>query len=287
MNVELPVLIERQPDYTTCGPTALHAVYRYYGDPITLETVIKETPKLPTGGTLSVHLAVHALSRGYEAVSWVCNVRHMDPTWFQQPTDILAKLKARAAAKSMTDDPRFGPALEAVEQYVQLGGKFVWGDLTPELIGKTLGSGLPILTGTNGTYLYQCARETDAGADDVRGDAFGHFIVLAGYRSGDHTVAIADPLLDNPAHGTKYYRANVYRLLGAIFLGVGTDDGNLLVLRPKGWKPTVKKRKAVKASKTAKTSKTSKAVKTSKTKRTMGKSRKTAKARKARKGAKS
>jgi hypothetical protein len=60
--------------------------------------------------------------------------------------------------------------------------------------------------------------------------------VLCGYREGDKSVAICDPLLDNPAHGTKYYRANVYRLLGAIFLGVGTDDGNLLVLRPKGWK---------------------------------------------------
>jgi len=241
MNIELPVLIERQPDYTTCGPTALHAVYRYYGDPISLEAVIKETPKLPTGGTLSVHLAVHALSRGYEAATWVCNVRHMDPTWFQTPTDILAKLKARSEAKGMSNDPRYGPALEAVERYVELGGRFVWGDLTPELIAKTLGDGLPILTGTNGTYLYQCARETEAGADDVRGDAFGHFIVLAGYRSGDRSVAIADPLLDNPAHGTKYYRANVYRLLGAIFLGVGTDDGNLLVIRPKGWKKPAKK----------------------------------------------
>jgi hypothetical protein len=236
MDVELPVLIERQPDYTTCGPTALHAVYRYYGDPIDLATVIKETPKLPTGGTLAVHLAVHALSRGYEAAMWVCNVRHMDPTWFQQPTDVLAKLKARAEAKGLSKDPRYGPALEAAEQYVTLGGRLVWGDLTPELIGKTLGDGLPILTGTNGTYLYQCARETEAGADDVRGEAFGHFIVLAGYRAGDDSVAIADPLLDNPAHGTKYYRANVYRLLGAIFLGVGSDDGNLLVLRPKGWK---------------------------------------------------
>lgn len=235
-DIELPVLIERQPDYTTCGPTALHAVYRYYGDPISLDTVIKETPKLPTGGTLNVHLAVHALSRGYEAAAWVCNTRHMDPTWFQQPTDVLAKLKARAEAKGLIDDPRYGPAIQSVERYVELGGKFVWGDLTPELIAKTLGDGLPILTGTNGTYLYQCARETETGADDVRGDAFGHFIVLCGYRSSDSTVAIADPLLDNPAHGTKYYRASVYRLLGAIFLGVGTDDGNLLVLRPKGWK---------------------------------------------------
>ena len=237
MEVELPVAIERQPDYTTCGPTALHAIYRYYGDPIDLQTVIRETPKLPTGGTLGVHLSVHALSRGYEVDTWVCNVRHMDPTWFQQPTDVLAKLKLRAEAKGLREDPRYGPALESVEQYVSLGGRLVWGDLTPELIGRVLGEGTPILTGTNGTYLYQCSRETDAGADDVRGDAFGHFIVLSGYSGADQSVAIADPLLDNPAHGTKYYRASVYRLLGAIFLGVGTDDGNLIRIRPRDWKP--------------------------------------------------
>jgi hypothetical protein len=60
--------------------------------------------------------------------------------------------------------------------------------------------------------------------------------VLSGYRGADQSVAIADPLLDNPAYGTKYYRVNVYRLIGAIFLGVGSDDGNLMRIRPKGWK---------------------------------------------------
>jgi hypothetical protein len=236
MEVELPVRIERQPDYTTCGPTALHAIYRYYGDPIDLQTVIRETPKLPGGGTLGVHLSVHALGRGYEVDTWLCSVRHMDPTWFQQPTDLLAKLKARSAAKGHLDDPRYGPALQAVEQYLELGGRFAWGDLNPELIGRVLSKGGPLLTGTNGTYLYQCARETEKGPDDIRGEAFGHFIVLAGYNDQDHSVAIADPLHDNPAHGSKYYRVSIWRLLGAIFLGVGTDDGNLLVLRPKGWK---------------------------------------------------
>ena len=235
MDSDLGIVIERQPDYTTCGPTALHAVYRYYGDKIDLKTVIKETPKLPGGGTLGVHLCVHALQRGYDVDMWVCNVRHMDPTWFQQPTDVLAKLKARAAAKGIAKDPRYGPAVEAAEQYLQLGGKLVWGDLSPDLLSKTLADGTPLLTGTNGTYLYQCARETEAGPDDVRGDAFGHFIVICGYNADDESVAIADPLLDNPAHGTKYYRANVYRLLGAIFLGVSSDDGNLMLIRPKGW----------------------------------------------------
>jgi hypothetical protein len=110
----------------------------FHGDPIDLNTVIKETPKLPGGGTLGVHLAGHALSRGYEVATWVCNVRHVDPTWFQQPTDLLAKLRARFEAKGLSQDPRYGPALEAIEQYVRLGGHFVWGDLTPELLGSRL-----------------------------------------------------------------------------------------------------------------------------------------------------
>jgi len=125
--------------------------------------------------------------------------------------------------------------MESVEQYIGLGGRLEWGDLSPALLGRMLGQGTPILTGTNGTYLYQCARETETGPDDVRGDAFGHFIVLCGYSDQDQTVAVADPLLDNPAHGTKYYRATVWRLLGAIFLGVGSDDGNLMLIRPKDW----------------------------------------------------
>jgi len=253
MNIDLGVQIERQPDYTTCGPTALHAIYRYYGDAIDLKTVIAETPKLATGGTLGVHLSVHALQRGYDVTTWVCNVRHMDPTWFRKPTDLLAKLKARWEAKNMNADPRYGPAIQAVERYIELGGKTVWGDLTPELIAKQMENGTPLLTGTNGTYLYQCARETEKGEDDVRGDAFGHFIVIGGFRSRDGSVPIADPLLDNPAYGTKYYRVGIHRLIGAIFLGVGSDDGNLVLVKPKGWKkPAARKKRAAKRARAAK-----------------------------------
>jgi hypothetical protein len=244
MDVELPVLIERQPDYTTCGPTSLHAVYQYWGDPIELHTVIEETPKLPTGGTLGVHLSVHALRRGYEVDTWVCNVRHFDPTWFQTPTDLLAKLEARMAAKGLGGNPREGPALKSVEEYLGLGGRVLWGDLSPELLGKAIGEGTPLLTGTNGTYLYQCARETAQGPDDVAGDSFGHFVVLCGYHPSDGTVSVADPLHDNPATGTKYYHVSVHRLIGAIFLGIGSDDGNLMRIRPRDWRKRVLSRLA-------------------------------------------
>jgi hypothetical protein len=234
MDIDLPVSIRRQPDYTTCGPTSLHSVYAHYADPISLEQVIEETVKVPGGGTVGVHLALHALRRGYDADMWVCNVRHWDPTWFQTRTDYAAKLEARAAAMGLLDDPRFGPMVRSVREYFERGGRVHWDELTPRRIGNVLKQGFPILAGTNGTYLYQAMRETAEGTDDVRGDPFGHFVVISGYRSRDMTVCIADPLKDNPLTGTQHYRVGVYRLIGAIYLGASSDDANLLVITPRG-----------------------------------------------------
>ena len=59
--------ILRQPAATTCGPTCLHAVYRYYGDELDLCDLIPEIPQLDQGGTLDVYLACPALRRGYQA----------------------------------------------------------------------------------------------------------------------------------------------------------------------------------------------------------------------------
>ena len=38
-----------QPDDTTCGPTCLHAVYRYWDERVTLDEVIASVPRLETG----------------------------------------------------------------------------------------------------------------------------------------------------------------------------------------------------------------------------------------------
>jgi len=237
MDVEIPVRIRRQPDYTTCGPTSLHAIYHYFGDTISLQEVIEEVHKLPGGGTLSVHLAVHALRRGYEAEVWICDVATWDPTWFQHPTDLRAKLRARFESKGYFSNPRFADGYYALDEFLERDGRLIWTDLTPRRIGRVISQGVPLLTGTNGTYLYQCVRETDGKPDDVSGDGFGHFVVVCGYRSRDSSVAIADPLKDNPLHeGEQYYRANVYRLMGAIFLGARSNDAHIRLVRPKGWK---------------------------------------------------
>ena len=87
-----------QPDDTTCGPTCLHGVYRFYGDPIELAQVIHEVVPLESGGTLAVQLACHALRRGYRATLYTYNLALFDPTWFATPErDIAERLRPQAA----------------------------------------------------------------------------------------------------------------------------------------------------------------------------------------------
>ena len=236
VDIELPITIRRQPDYTTCGPTSLHAVYRYFGDTITLEQVIDEVRKLEGGGTMRLHLAVHALRRGYQAETWICNVAWFDPTWFQQKTDVIAKLKARMAAKECSA-PSDGTTRHRRSRSTSgSSGKLRWGDLTPRLIGAR-SEARPADPHRHERHIPLSVHARDgAGPDDVAGDPFGHFVVVCGYHSSESSVSIADPLMDNPLHGAQYYRASVHRLIGSIFLGTGSNDSNFLVIKPKGWK---------------------------------------------------
>src|SRR5262245_50518729 len=89
-----------QPDDATCGPTCLHAVYRYFGDPLPLDSVIGEVEPLSTGGTLAVNLARHALRRGYSATIYTYNLDMFDPTWFSPlRRDFAHRLREQAAHK--------------------------------------------------------------------------------------------------------------------------------------------------------------------------------------------
>ena len=89
METRLEFDILPQPDNMTCGPTCLHALYRYYGDELPLETVIEEVESLEGGGTLAVLLACHALRRGYDATIYTYNLKVLDPTTKPKQIDIV------------------------------------------------------------------------------------------------------------------------------------------------------------------------------------------------------
>jgi len=231
MPTKREVHILPQPDDTTCGPTCLHAVYRFYGDALPLEEVIAGVPPLPTGGTLGVLLACHALLRGYRATIYTYNLQMFDPTWFgPEPRDLAPLLRAQLERKG--GDFRMQMATEAYLQFLALGGRVVHEELGRPLLTELLAYNRPVLTGLNATYLYGCPREHDNDYDDIAGESTGHFVVLHDYDRETETVVVADPQHDNPLYGEPRYEVGVDRLMGAILLGIVTYDANLLVVEP-------------------------------------------------------
>jgi len=231
-DLELPLDIRSQPDETTCGPTCLDAVYRYYGDGLPLEQVIAETGRLEQGGTLAVFLARHALARGYRATVYTYNLQLFDPSWFAaDDVDLAERLRRQMRIKP---DRRLRVASKAYLDFLAAGGVVRYRELTPALLRKYLKRDIPLLTGLSATYLYGTPREHGPASDydDVRGEPSGHFVVLCGYDSARHHVKVADPLLPNPLSEGQYYFVDMHRLIGAIYLGVLTYDANVLVLEP-------------------------------------------------------
>jgi hypothetical protein len=205
-----------QPDDETCGPTCLHAVYRYWGEEVGLSQVIQSTRSLDVvgadRGTLAVMLGIDALTRGYQSSLFTFDLRVFDPTWFGDeargsPTLLSAKLREQASVKNVSD-PRFRVATESYLEFLKLGGRIEFRDLTGRLISRFMRNEVPVLTGVSATYLYRCAREfgPNDDYDDIRGVPTGHFVVLHGYDRKTRCVSIADPLADNPGFAGQRYR---------------------------------------------------------------------------------
>lgn len=228
-SMRLQLEVAPQPDGTTCGPTCLHSVYRYFGDRIDLSEVIAGVTPLPGGGTLAVWLANHALKRGYKATIYTYNLQLFDPTWFAPGVDLRERLQAQAKAKT---DKKLRLATQPYLEFLGMGGRLRLGEQTSTLVRRYLKRGIPILTGLSATYLYRCAREAEDEYDDVVGEPLGHFVVLSGYDKDKREVMVADPLHDNPGFGQQNYSVTLERLITSIMLGIVTYDANLLVLEP-------------------------------------------------------
>ncbi len=230
--VQLPVNTLPQPDETTCGPTCLHAVYRYWADNDSLEAVIARAHRLEQGGTFAVFLACDALRKGYLATIYTYNVTVFDPTWFTRSgVNIAKRLQLQREVKM---DYRLQHVTEGYLEFLSLGGQLRFVDLSRQLIRGILRRRLPILTGLSSTFLYRTAREygPDDIADDVRGLPAGHFVILAGYDRKHRTVLVVDPYQPNPYGPAHEYWISMDRVIAAILLGIVTHDANLLVVYP-------------------------------------------------------
>lgn len=228
----LQVEMVPQPTDSTCGPTCLHALYRFHGAELPIDRIISEVPMLDTGGTLAVNLGIHALEHGFRARLFTFNLAVFDPTWFSLgegafKEKLLTQLKFHRSRKARN-------AVRAYTRFLELGGRIELRDLSSHLIRKFLDRGLPILTGLNATFLYRCMREMPSTGedDDERGESLGHFVVISGYDRNLREFLVADPYDKNPLHRATLYRVSADRLINAILLGIMTYDANLLILEP-------------------------------------------------------
>lgn len=235
--LRLPVDILPQPDETTCGPTCLHAIYRYWGRQEALPDVIARTGKLERGGTVAVFLACDALREGFDATIYTFNVTVFDPSWFARGVDIAERLQQQREAKP--HDVRVQEVTQGYLEFLRLGGRLRMVDLSRYLLRGLLRRRLPIITGLSSTYLYRARREFGPRdePDDVRGTPGGHFVVLAGYDRPARTVLVADPYSPHPYGATRDYWLKIDRAVGAILLGIVTHDANLLVVSPPRGRP--------------------------------------------------
>lgn len=227
-----PILLDvprfEQPDDVTCGPTCLAKVYQYYGFERPLEAVIAETPRNPDGGTLAVNLGISAMRHGFQPTIYPFGLRVFDPTWRRlAPEALIAKLDARAAA---VESRRLERAVTAYAEFLRLGGRVRFTELTPRLLVSILRRRHPILTGLSATYLYGTAREAHDRYDDISGTSAGHFVVVCGYRPRSEGFLVTDPFRNVPLSRTGRYTVPADRLIAAILLGDQTYDAVLLTL---------------------------------------------------------
>lgn len=229
--------ITRQPTDTSCGPTCLYSVYRYWGDSIELDQVIEETRTLPSGGTLGVHLGCHALRRGYSVNIYTFNLQLFDPTWFYRPEIIPERLQAQKSWKA-SDGPLVA-ASDAYLEFVGLGGSVRMRDFDASLASEGLQDAQPMIAGLSSTYLYDMMREREPNdePDDIRGVPQGHFVVFSDYDPASMTLHVADPYFSiyrgyDPC-ASHHHRFPLTHVVSAVMLGVLTYDANLIVVRPR------------------------------------------------------
>ncbi len=230
---QIPIFIQEQPDDSTCGPTALQSVYSYFGHDVSTAELIESVSSFKDGGTLAVMLGIDALKRGYKAELLSYNLKVFDPSWWGlNSEELIEKLELQLKHK---DGKRFTASSRSYIEYLKLGGKIIFRDLSESLLDEYFTKKLPILTGLSSTYLYRSPREliktaSTSTEDDIRGEPCGHFVVLCGRK--ENAIQVADPYAKNPLFGQHYYAVEANHLLHSILLGIVTYDANMLVVWP-------------------------------------------------------
>lgn len=217
------ITMKRQPTDESCGPTALDAVYRHYGEDFGLSTLVAEVGTTIGGGTTAAMLGIDAISRGFSAAIRDFSPGLFDPSWDGLPVDRLYGKLSESAATSVGKKRQ---VLESYMTFIEAGGLIDLGPWEPGILLEELRHG-PAICGLCCNSLYRSPRERFVDGkcivDDLRGGPCGHFVVTELADNG--RIAVHDPW---DADVTVMDES---RLAMAILLGSTTLDSYVLAVR--------------------------------------------------------
>lgn len=209
---KLNIKIKKQkPD--ECLPACLRAVFEYYRIKSSEEEIIKKISKNSfklydwdfQAGKLTIEKGLKA--KIYSNVTLI-----FDPSWYNiSSKDLIKKTEKQIVFfkernENFLKDPMkwgnfFCPSKWMAEQlvrevktllaFLKSGGIINFSPISKELIEKFIDSKVPVITHHNPTLLHRMKRRYNSQPNDIKGNSWGHVIIISGYTKNE--FIISDP----------------------------------------------------------------------------------------------
>ena len=224
----LPIQRIKQPP-NECEPTCLKQILDYFKIDSHLDDLIKRI----SGDKFKWHNWDYntgrvAIEHGLDVTIYTRSAGIFDPTWFElSAEDLLSKLKEEAEyfkTETYVGLPSFKEDIKAAIRFLESGGRINFTPISEKLIKEQLDQHKPLIAGVSYTLLVNAPRERYFTKekrwkpDDIKGQPYGHVVVICGYK--DDSYQIADPW---PQAEDKY------NVIGTILLdAILRNDSNLI-----------------------------------------------------------
>lgn len=226
----------RQPEYE-CEPTCLKMVMEFLDKKIKfdLKEIIRDTQSELKYKDWDYKIGIAALKRGFNAKIITFSNDLFDPTWAKlSKKKIIEKLKKRLkfVLKYNKRDINEGyiwwwyeSSLKTVIEFLEKSGEVELKPISKELIKGYIKKNIPVIAPLNGSIIYNRKRVYHDKYDDIRGEYFGHCVVISGFRNNKFILTDSEKL-SNRTKGIMEISSDV--LMNAI---LGHTDQIIIIER--------------------------------------------------------
>lgn len=210
-----------------CGPASLLQVMRFFGFQAELDSVIDNLDmsreEFDREGVSEGTLGRYAIKKGFDVRIISFDTKRFDCTWhLDDKEELVMKLSQQlkflkdASVEDRIDGYSTHYRLITTEHLLELsreeGSGFEFSPISHTLIETNLKKGIPVIALVSTPLFFNNRRRYRGVKDDIKGNAFGHWIVISGSEGDKYWIT--DPDDDNDPSGV--YTMDRDRLLNCI-----------------------------------------------------------------------